>query len=96
MSSPAPGSPKKPIGPKQPFIRNGKPELIVDPQPGNRVGPKPPKLKPQPKKPLPVKPRKPLPVKGKAYPMPSIDDDIVRMMPITSKQLGQIKKYYGI
>ena len=29
-------------------------------------------------------------------PKPSIDDDIVRMMPITSKQLGQIKKRYGI
>jgi hypothetical protein len=88
MSSPAPGSSRKPIGPKQPFIRKGKPQLIVDPQPGNRVGPNPPKLKPQPKKPLPGKPQpmKPLPV----------DDVMLRKMPITQKQLGQIKKYYGM
>jgi len=45
---------------------------------------------------------KPQPAKGKMkngekpFPMPSIDDDIVRTMPITSKQLGQIKKRYGI
>jgi hypothetical protein len=45
---------------------------------------------------------KPQPIKGKMkngekpYPMPRIDDDIVRTMPITSKQLNQIKKRYGI
>jgi hypothetical protein len=46
-----------------------------------------------------VDPKKPL-IKGKPKlvvdPKPSIDDDIVRMMPITSKQLNQIKKRYGI
>ena len=59
-----------------------KPKLVVDPRPGGKGKPK-----------LVVDPK---PIKGKPYPMPSIDDDIVRTMPITSKQLGQIKKRYGI
>jgi hypothetical protein len=65
--------------------------------PGKPIGPKQPLIKGKPK--LVVDPK---PIKGKMkngekpYPMPSIDDDIVRMMPITSKQLGQIKKRYGI
>ena len=78
--------PGKPIGPKQPLIK-GKPKIVVDPKP----------IKGKPK--IVVNPK---PIKGKMkngekpYPMPGIDDDIVRMMPITSKQLGQIKKRYGI
>jgi hypothetical protein len=44
---------------------------------------------------------KPKPIKGgkleKPYPMPGpIDDKIVRTMPITQKQLGQIKKMYKL
>ena len=56
----------------------------VDPRPGNRA----PKVKPV------VDPR---PGKGKAAmkPLP-IDDRIYRTMPITEKQLGTIKKMYGI
>ena len=59
----------------------------------------------QPRPGMPGKPKivvNPKPIKGKIkngekpYPMPGIDDDIVRMMPITSKQLNQIKKRYGI
>ena len=34
--------------------------------------------------------------KDKPFPMPGIDDKIVRTMPITQKQLGQIKKMYKI
>ncbi len=59
--------------------------------PGKPIVPKKPLIKGKPK--LVVDPK---PIKGKPYPMPSIDDDIVRTMPITSKQLGQIKKRYGI
>jgi hypothetical protein len=40
------------------------------------------------------------PIKGgkldKPFPMPGIDDKIVRTMPITQKQLGQIKKMYKL
>jgi hypothetical protein len=49
---------------------------------------------------------RPLPVKGKKpkqpkmtiqpVPRPSGDDKLLRTMPITEKQLGQIKKYYGV
>jgi len=44
---------------------------------------------------------KPKPIKrgklDKPYPMPGpIDDKIVRTMPITQKQLGQIKKMYKL
>ena len=57
-------------------------------------------------RPLPVKPGKgngkvriqPMPVPGKGRgvrPLP-IDEKIVRTMPITEKQLGSIKKMYGI
>ena len=49
------------------------------------VDPKPPSVKP---------------IKGnklnKPFPMPGIDDKIVRTMPITQKQLGQIKRMYKI
>ena len=54
----------------------------------------------KPIKPLPVKPGKPKkpvldmrpnPIRGRAS-----DDDLLRNMPITEKQLGQIKKHYGI
>ena len=52
----------------------------------------------KPIKPLPVKPgrptklpiMKPKPIRGRT------DDDLLRNMPITEKQLGQIKKHYGI
>ena len=67
---------------------------VVDPRPGNR-GPKGPVVDPRPGKGVPIKaPKakgpivKPLPISG--------DDKIIRTMPITEKQLGQIKKYYGI
>ena len=42
----------------------------------------------------------PKPIKGgrleRPFPMPGIDDKIVRTMPITQKQLGQIKKMYKL
>lgn len=52
-------------------------------------------------RPLPVKPGKgngkvriqPMPVKPKPV---RGDDKLLRTMPITEKQLGQIKKYYGV
>ena len=65
------------------------PKMIVDPRPP-KVGPKPPSVKP-----IIVKPIK----RGrldKPFPMPGIDDKIVRTMPITQKQLGQIKKMYKL
>jgi len=48
---------------------------------------------------IPTPPKKPI-KRGKLekpYPMPGpIDDKIVRTMPITQKQLGQIKKMYKL
>jgi hypothetical protein len=92
MPSPTPGG-GSPRTPRQP----GKP--IVDRFGGNR-------RKLGDVRPLPVKPGKgngkvriqPMPVPGKgrgARPLP-IDERIVRTMPITEKQLGQIKKMYGV
>ena len=53
--------------------------------------PRPPINKKQPLKP-PAKARK-----DKPYPMPRVlDDEVVRKMPITAKQLGRIKTMYGI
>ena len=69
------------------------PKIIVDPRPPKNIQikkPKPPSVKP-----IIVKPIK----RGgldKPFPMPGIDDKIVRTMPITQKQLGQIKKMYKI
>ena len=67
----------------RPNIPNKKtPKLIVDPRPPKNI---------QIKKPI---------KRGKLekpYPMPGpIDDKIVRTMPITQKQLGQIKKMYKL
>ena len=48
-------------------------------------------------RPLPVKPGKGKKNPGVMKPQPIRGDDkIIRTMPITEKQLGQIKKYYGI
>lgn len=46
------------------------------------------------KKKAPLKP--PFKSKDKPYRMPKIDDRLIRDMPITAKQLGSIKKMYGI
>ena len=71
------------------------PKFIKDkpyPMPGPIKG-KPIKGKPINGKPI----MRPMPIKGKPImrPMP-IDDKIVRTMPITEKQLGQIKKMYKL
>jgi hypothetical protein len=57
MSSPIKNSKLKPKMLGMPGI----PQLIVDPQPGNRVGPNPPKEKLQPKKPLPIRQKSGIP-----------------------------------
>jgi hypothetical protein len=81
----------------QPRPRDEK--LVVDPRPGNKKvfipKPNPRATKAPVVKPLPIKkaPVKQNPIKTKA---PSIDDKIYRTMPITEKQLGSIKKMYGI
>ena len=61
------------------------PKIVVDPRPGRKV----------PNPGLGTKPGKGAGVK---VPNPGlgIDDKIYRTMPITEKQLGQIKKHYGI
>ena len=64
MSSPIKNSKLKPKMP-------GMPQLIVDPQPGNRVGPNPPKLRKKPRVPNPGLGRngnimKPLPIREKS------------------------------
>ncbi len=76
----------------------------ISPRPGNRDGmvyPNPGMTGPRTRKPrkpdvrigLPKKPRNGR--GGVVRPLP-IDEKIVRTMPITEKQLGQIKKMYGI
>ena len=64
----------------------------ITPRPGNGGGMM---------RPLPIKSGKKNPIKAPkakgttVKPLP-IDDRIIRTMPITEKQLGQIKKYYGV
>ena len=72
--------------------------LSVDPRPGNGgkvfiPKPNPRSSKKAPVKPLPIKKAKQNPIKVTP---PSVDDKIYRTMPITEKQLGAIKKMYGI
>jgi hypothetical protein len=69
---------------------------VVDPRPGNKAPRIKPVVDPRPVKkaavkPLPVKKQTPIKVAP-----PSIDDKIYRTMPITQKDLGRIKKMYGI
>ena len=63
--------------------------LAVDPRPGQR------NRRTSRKVPMPVV--DPRPSTGRKVPNPglNIDDRIYRTMPITEKQLGTIKKYYG-
>ena len=62
--------------------------IVVDPRPGKNGGGF---VKPQP-----IKSKKP--GAGRVVPNPGlgVDDRIYRTMPITEKQLGTIKKMYGI
>ncbi len=90
-------------------IRLGKPGKDKPyPMPGPIKGKPRPPIVPNPGMPRPGKPRPPIvpnpgmprpgkPIKGKPImrPLP-IDDDIVRTMPITMKQLSQIKKIYKL
>ena len=72
--------------------------LVVDPRPGNGRKIFIPKPNPRAKKPG-TGQKVPNPGmgtgRGRVAPLP-IDDRIYRTMPITEKQLGAIKKYYGI
>ena len=63
--------------------------IVVDPRPGNNKKIMIPKPDPKAKK---------KPGTGRIVPNPGlgVDDRIYRTMPITEKQLGTIKKYYGI
>jgi hypothetical protein len=77
---------------KSPFKPTGNlekmPRILPD-----KPGAKKPIITEQKKKPL----KPPVKSKNKPYPMPRITDDrIIRTMPITEKQLGTIKKMYGI
>jgi hypothetical protein len=85
----------------QPRPRDERP--VVDPRPGSNKKIRIPKPNPGAGKKAPVKPLPVKPIKGprdRAYPMPRVgqpvDDKIYRTMPITEKQLGAIKKMYGI
>ena len=71
----------------QPIPKNNGTGRVVNPR-GPVVDPRPVKkaaVKPMPKKQNPIKVNP-----------PSVDDKIYRTMPITEKQLGAIKKMYGI
>jgi hypothetical protein len=86
MASPIPGSNRIPRSPKQP---------ILPPHGDPRIGPNPPKLRPTPKKPLPVKPGK-----DKPYPMPGPIDDMAFPNPGMSKYTSikktkQVNKTYN-
>jgi hypothetical protein len=81
-----------------PGMGNNKKIMIPKPNPGAKKTPiaKPLPIKKGPVvKPLPIKkaPIKQTPIKVRP---PSVDDKIFRTMPITEKDLGQIKKMYGI